>query len=234
MNRNIEQIMELFRSDPFWELDELKTPDKAQLEKFTALYNLPEDYVKLLSITDGFVLFHAGDYAIHDMAFVSECRQLNIDTGLLEQVLEIGYFTDYTLLINRKESQTSTYLYAGNSCSMKEYVRIGTITDFLNGLIASKGEIPCWKDCETEGLQNWDGELFDFSQDNLYLNQGILEVPARGYTIVSRQPYEPTEEEIRVNGNGKAVLLTYSNGIQEKWFLRDEETSNVDMDEASE
>ncbi len=222
MKRNIRQIMELFLHDPFWEIGKVRTPDKAQLQQFTEQYHLPEDYVELLSITDGFVLFHAGDYCINDIEYILEWREPMIDAGLLEQVLEIGYFMEYTLLINLNESQTSSYLYAGDHDSMKDFIRIGTITDFLNGLIESKGEIPFW---EERGQ-----ELFDFSEENLAVNPGILEVPARGRTIVSRRPYQLTEEEIRVNGNRKAVIVTYSNGTEEKIVLWDEEKNGVGRD----
>lgn len=222
MDRNIQQIMELFLHDPFWAIGKVKTPDKARLQQFAASYRLPEDYIKLLSITDGFVLFGAGDYRIDDIGFVLEWHEPRTDAGFVEQVLEIGYFMDYALLINQNESQTSSYLYAGDACSLTEFIRIGTITDFFNGLIASKGEIPFWN---TEGQ-----ELFDFSEDHLSVNPGILEVPARGRTVISRRPYYPTEEEIRVNGSTKAVIVTYSNGIEEKFFLRNEDGFGADVE----
>ena len=222
MNRNIEQIMELFLHDPFWEIGKVKTPDKTQLQQFAASYHLPEDYVRLLSITDGFVLCGAGDYCIDDIACVLAWREPRKDAGLLEQALQIGYFMDYDLLINMKESQTDSYLYAGISCSLTDFVRIGTITDFFNGLIASKGDIPFW---EEQGQ-----ELFDFLEDHLSANPGILEVPARGRTVISRCPYEPSEEEIRINGRNKAVIVMYSNGTEEKLFLLDEAENGVGRD----
>lgn len=218
MARNIEEIMELFQSDPEWGLAKLAPPDKASLLELQKTYPLPEDYLKLQSITDGFVLFHAGDYRIDDLKFVLQDYKKGDppNMGLIDSVLTVGYIMDYYLVINQRESHTDSYLYAGDCCSAEDYVRVGTITDFLNALIESKGEMPFW---QIKGR-----ELFDFSTDNLSLNPGVLEVPARGRTIVSTRPYDPSPEEIRVSGLNRAVTVTYSNGTEKTFFLREGET----------
>ena len=70
---NIDEIMQLFQREPFWGLDKVKRPEPALLERFVSQYDLPEDYIRLLSISDGFVLFHAGDYRISDISWTVEC-----------------------------------------------------------------------------------------------------------------------------------------------------------------
>ena len=214
--RNIDEIMDLFLHDPFWEIGLVKTPDQAKLHHFAQSYCLPEDYLKLLSISDGFVLFHGGDFRINDIGWTLECKNNpEYQAGFVDDVLEVGCFLEQNLLLNQRESHTSSYLYAGDCCSFTDYVRIGTITDFLNGFIEAKGEVPFW---ETR-----DRELFDFSADNLHMNPGILEAPARGRTVVSIRPYYPSEEEIRVNGLKHAVIIEYSNGMKETIFLHEDQ-----------
>lgn len=214
MALNIEQILDLLLKDPFWEVPRLNPPEPAVLESFIHTYRLPEDYVRLLAATDGLTLFQAGDYRIDRMEEITQWKKNPwYSSDYLEDILVVGYFMDYYLVINQRESATSSYLYAGIACSLRDYVRVGTITDFLNGLIKSKGEIPFW---ETE-----DQELFDFSADSLPQNPGILDVPARGRTIVSKRPYIPSEEEVRVSESRNAVIVAYSNGTEETFFLPD-------------
>lgn len=74
MARNIEQIMELFQSGPEWGMSKLSPPDKASLLELQKTYPLPEDYVKIQSVTDGFVLFQAGDYRMNDLKFILKTR----------------------------------------------------------------------------------------------------------------------------------------------------------------
>ena len=214
MARNIEQIMELFQSGPEWGMSKLSPPDKASLLELQKTYPLPEDYVKIQSVTDGFVLFQAGDYRMNDLKFILKTRSwVPYNLGLMDSVVTVGYFMGYDIVINQRESRTASYLYAGDSGS--DFIRIGTITDFFNGLIESKGELPFW---ESKGQ-----ELFDFSADNLPQNPGVLEVPARGRRIVSTRPYYPSPEEIHRNGLDRVVTVEYSNGTETIFFLRDGE-----------
>lgn len=137
----------------FWGIDKIKTPDPVLFNNFKTAYRLPEDYTQLLSVTDGFVLFQAGDYEIYDIDWVLQYKnEPKYSSGLQKDILCIGYFMEYELMINQKESHTGSYLYAGFASSPDDYVRIGTITDFLNGLIHSKGEIPFW---EIEGQEKY-------------------------------------------------------------------------------
>ena len=65
--KNIHEIMSLLENDSFWELCNTHSADPELLRKFTDKYDLPEDYLDLLNITDGFKLFHAGDYTMRNI-----------------------------------------------------------------------------------------------------------------------------------------------------------------------
>lgn len=156
MARTIKEIMELFLTDPQWGIGKVRKSEPRGYQDFLSRYTLPKDYQELLSITDGFVLYHAGDYHIYDMAWASAVKSnpAYANEDQKDEVLEIGYFMDYYLYIDQKKSASSQYLYAGDSCSTKT-VCVGTITDFLNGLIEGTERygadflpFPFW---ETEG-----------------------------------------------------------------------------------
>lgn len=143
---NIKQIIDEFLENPFWEILNLKTPDQNLLNDFISNYKLPEDYIEFLSLTNGLIFFNAGDFAFNDIDWILEKKyNKKYNSGFKEEILIVGYFMGYELLIDQKESRTQNYLYAGDACTPDNYVKIGTITDFLNGFIQSKGEIPFWE-----------------------------------------------------------------------------------------
>lgn len=146
--KNIHEIMSLLENDSFWELCNTHSADPELLRKFTDKYDLPEDYLDLLNITDGFKLFHAGDYTMNDMAWTLEVAEKYHD-GWCENVLEIGYFMDNVLLIDLNKTHTDQYLFVGPSCVTDGFVCVGTVTDFLNGLIENHGDVPHWMACGT-------------------------------------------------------------------------------------
>ncbi len=149
---NIDEIMQLFQREPFWGLDKVKRPEPALLERFVSQYDLPEDYIRLLSISDGFVLFHAGDYRISDISWTVECYTNPVYGGgtFVDSILEVGMFMENSLLLDQSRSHTANYLFIGDADSTDHYLCVGTITDFLNQLIEEKGEIPFWEAGQTE------------------------------------------------------------------------------------
>lgn len=155
MAKTIKEIMDLFLNDPQWEIGKVKKPDPREYADFISRYTLPEDYKELLSITDGFVLYHAGDYRVDEIAWILQVKNNPVygGTDWKDEILLIAHFMDHYLYIDQSKSDSSRYLYAGDCCS-PETVCVGTITDFFNGLIdvtAQYGEnvsFPFW---ETEG-----------------------------------------------------------------------------------
>lgn len=146
MNWTIEQIMHEFQHNPIWGMDNQKTPDSEKLEVFKHTYRLPPDYVKMLSFSDGFVLLHGGDYLISAIDWVLECKHnKQYNAGYRDEILRVGCFLESDLIINQKEAGTDSYLYAGYANGIGDYVRVGTMTDFLNGFLEAKGNVPFWE-----------------------------------------------------------------------------------------
>lgn len=142
---HINEIINEFLQNPFWNIGKVQAVDEKKYHQFITDFHLPADYMEMMSMTDGFVLFQAGDYRISDIHWVLECKyNKKYDCGFRDEILDIGYFLGYRLLLNQKESDSS-YLYAGDACLADEYVCVGTITDFFNGWIETKGEeLPFW------------------------------------------------------------------------------------------
>ena len=147
MKRNMKEVMNEFIENPFWGLSSTITPDHDTVRAFTDNYVLPHDYKELLTITDGFVLFHAGDYSVYDICFIVELKKGGIGKpDFKDEMLTIGYFMGYYLLLNQNESHTENYLYAGDAYYYDQYVCVGSLTSFLNGFIDTKGEyFPFWE-----------------------------------------------------------------------------------------
>lgn len=164
-SKNIGEIVDTFLQDPAWGIDNVKQPEKKTLDSFKNTHDLPEDCIELLSKTDGFVLFHAGDYRMSDISWIMECRNdQTYGMRFQKEILEVGYFMEYNLVINLSQSHTQQYLYAGFACENDDFVCIGTITDFFNGFIAHAEtdkygdltvNIPFW---ETENREKFDFE----------------------------------------------------------------------------
>lgn len=145
MKKTIKEIMIEFKQNMFWGLDKVQVPDKSKVNDFISMYAIPDDIKNLLSITDGFVLFNAGDYMIYDIDRILDFRD-KYGTDYINEALDIGYFMGYELLINQNESHTQNYLYVGDACSLDQYVCVGSLTDFLNGFIDVRGEyFPFWE-----------------------------------------------------------------------------------------
>lgn len=147
MKKNIHEIMKEFFKNSFWGLDNIKVPDYDAVKAFTDNFALPYDYKELLTITDGFVLFNAGDNIVYDTGYISELKKGGpYISDFKDEILNIGYFMGYELLINQNESSTPNYLYVGDACSFDQFVCVGSLTDFLNGFIDIKGEyFPFWE-----------------------------------------------------------------------------------------
>lgn len=136
----------------FLGVQKTKTSDDDVVRAFADNFALPRDYKDLLKFTDGFVLFHAGDYAVYDISFVIELKKGGIyKPDFKDEMLTIGYFMGYNLLLNQSEIHTKNYLYAGDACSYNQYVSVGSLTDFLNGFIDTRGEyFPFWEVDDTK------------------------------------------------------------------------------------
>lgn len=153
MNLTIEGIIKELFENPFWQVDLTKPPDTGKLSEFFQKHSFPNDFQTLLYHSDGFVLFQAGDYRISDLDWILTCKyNPKYKTDLRNEFWDIGYFMGYSLVIDETKSNTNRYLYVGDSCFLDEYILFGTITDFFNGLIESRGEIPFWK---TEGVKKY-------------------------------------------------------------------------------
>ena len=150
---DIKQLLEFFTINPFWGIDSIKECNPNSYQDFTTIYHLPNDYIQLLTITDGFVLFHSGDFIIYDIAQV---LKYNTDplysNNFKDSILHIGFFLERNIVIDQRKADTDYYLFAGDCCSTDEFVCLGTITDFLNGLARTLGKIPFWD----EGGPYWD------------------------------------------------------------------------------
>jgi len=147
MEKDIQRIMIEFAENSFWGLSKMKTPDYDVVRAFIDRFALPHDYKELLKITDGFVLFESGDNIIYDMSYIVEIKKGGMYMpDFKDEMLDIGYFMGYELLINQNESHTDNYLYAGDANSYHQYVCVGSLTSFLNGFIDTKGEyFPFWE-----------------------------------------------------------------------------------------
>lgn len=142
---DIKQVLELLIGNDFWGVDKLKPCNLDLYHKFTTAHHLPKDYKQLLSVTDGFVLFHAGDFIIYDMDWIFKCeKKTKYSNDYIKPILNIGYFMERNLVIDQRKANTKNYLFAGNCHSTDEFVCLGTITDFFNGFIQNKGEVPFW------------------------------------------------------------------------------------------
>lgn len=153
MNLSIEEIIKELFGNPFRQVDLAKAPDTGKLSEFFRKHPFPDDFQTLFYHSDGFVLFEAGDYRISDLDWILTCKydpKYKID--FRNEFWDIGYFMGYSLVIDETKSNINKYLYVGDSCFFDEYVMLGTMTDFFNGFIASKGEIPFWK---TEGVKKY-------------------------------------------------------------------------------
>lgn len=153
MNLSIEQIIGELSTNPFWQIRAVATPDKGKLTAFFQAHPFPKDFQTLLSYSDGFVLFQAGDYRISNLDWILSCKyDPKYKSNFRSMFWEIGYFMGYNLIIDETKSNTDQYLYVGDADVLDNYVKLGTITYFFNGFIKSKGEVPFWK---TEGVEKY-------------------------------------------------------------------------------
>lgn len=142
---NIRELINLFKTDPFWQFYCYETLEPAQLalrkKKYQAAFTLPEDYLEIFSFTDGFVL-RRGDHRIYHVDGVLEIKKPG--NGFSSNALEIGLSQDFVLLIDLEKVNTSEYLFVGPTCVVEGFFSVGTITDFLNALVENHGDIPEW------------------------------------------------------------------------------------------
>lgn len=153
MNLTIEQIIKELSTNPFWEISSVTPPDERKLAAFFQAHPFSKDLQTLLSYSNGFVLFQAGDYQISSLEWILSCKyDPKYKSDLRDEFWKIGYFMGYNLVIDETKSNTNQYLYVGDAYVLDDYIKAGTVTDFFNGFIASKGEIPFWK---TEGVKKY-------------------------------------------------------------------------------
>lgn len=143
---NIRELINLFRTDPFWQFSSHDIFDPSQVhrrQQYQAAYGpLPEDYLEIFSICDGFAL-RRGDHRIEEMDMVAYMRNYP-GNSLLPNMLEIGMSQDSVLMIDRDRSHTPSYLFIGPSCTLEGFDSIGTITDFFNAVVENHGNVPEW------------------------------------------------------------------------------------------
>lgn len=89
--------------------------------KETGLH-LPQQYIQLLTYSNGIVFFDSGDYAIYSFEEAVENQKA---LEYPEDILPIGYFLGDTLVMNCKEFQNNNYLYAGSSILKDEFISLG-------------------------------------------------------------------------------------------------------------
>ena len=114
MARNIEQIMELFQSGPEWRMSKLSPPDKASLLELRRLIPCRRT-MSNQSVTDGFVLFQAGDYRMNDLKFILKTRSwVPYNLGLMDSDSDGGVFYGLRYCHQPKgKAAQRPYLYAG-------------------------------------------------------------------------------------------------------------------------
>lgn len=75
-----------------------------------------------------------------------ECKHnKQYNAGYRDEILRVGCFLENDLIINQKEAGTDSHLYAGYANGIDDYVRVGTVTDFLNGFLEANGNVPFWE-----------------------------------------------------------------------------------------
>lgn len=150
----IKEIIQTFSSDPFWEFKTVDPMEDGLYKQFQKKLSPPEDFMDMLSLTNGFILF-MGDYHFNSLSQILEYNAP--PSGFRPGIMYIGTFHDLALVIDLKKSRTQEYLYVGPTCSTWPFACTGTITDFLNDvLLARDGSIPRW-------CTPWEGE--DFAED---------------------------------------------------------------------
>lgn len=149
----INEIIQTFSSDPFWEFKPVAPMDAELYEQFKSKVSPPEDLMAMLSLTNGFSLF-TGDYYFFG---IPQLMEFNFpENGFRPGILYIGTFQDLALVIDLEKSRTQEYLYVGPTCSTWPFACTGTITDFLNDVVTYRGDIPRWG-------TPWEGE--DFAEE---------------------------------------------------------------------